>query len=152
MTLDTAQISQRLPRHVFNPSAPRGVDPPIKRIIPGILHLNYPLTQTSTHRPGFLAMADEAPILIVGAGPVGMLLAYQLDRMNVPCVIAEQNVDTTKWPKMDLTNCRSMELLRYLGLADDYRAQPGTVPDDTGFDTLFVTNLNPTGRLLSSWV
>lgn len=97
-------------------------------------------------------MADEAPILIVGAGPVGMLLAYQLDRMNVPCVIAEQNVDTTKWPKMDLTNCRSMELLRYLGLADDYRAQPGTVPDGTGFDTLFVTNLNPTGRLLSSWV
>lgn len=97
-------------------------------------------------------MADEAPIIIVGAGPVGMLLAYQLDRMNIPCVIAEQNPDTTKWPKMDLTNCRSMELLRYLGLADDYRAQPGTVPDDTGFDTLFVTNLNQTGRLLSSWV
>lgn len=95
---------------------------------------------------------EETPIIIVGAGPVGMLLAYQLDRLGVPCLIAEQNLETTKWPKMDLTNCRSMEILRYLGLADDYRAQPGAVPRSERFDTQFVTQINPKGRLLNAWV
>ncbi|KAJ5105197.1 hypothetical protein NUU61_002544 [Penicillium alfredii] len=94
---------------------------------------------------------EETPVIIVGAGPVGMVLAYQLDRLQIPCFIAEQNLETTRWPKMDLTNCRSMELLRYLGLADDYRVQPDAVNEDVGFDTGFVTQINPKGRLLSSW-
>jgi FAD-dependent monooxygenase len=47
----------------------------------------------------------ETEVLIVGAGPVGMLLAYQLDRLGIPTTIAEKNLETTKWPKMDLTNC-----------------------------------------------
>lgn len=98
------------------------------------------------------AMKEDAPVIIVGAGPVGMVLAYQLDRLNVPCLIAEQNLETTKWPKMDLTNSRSMELLRYLGLADDYRAQPNAVPQSVGFDTQFVTQINSKGKLLSAWV
>ena len=97
-------------------------------------------------------MAEDIPVIIVGAGPIGMVLAYQLDRLNVPCLIAEQNLETTKWPKMDLTNCRSMELLRYLGLADDYRAQPGSVSENERFDTQFVTQINSGGKLLSTWV
>lgn len=97
-------------------------------------------------------MQDNIPVIIVGAGPIGMLLAFQLDRLNVPCLIAEQNLETTRWPKMDLTNCRSMELLRYLGLADDFRAQPGSVPQDVRFESQFVTQINSKGRLLSTWV
>ncbi|KAJ5090348.1 hypothetical protein N7532_009032 [Penicillium argentinense] len=53
---------------------------------------------------------------------------------------------------MDFTNCRSMELLRYLGLADDYRAQPGAVPQTEGFDTQFVPQMNLNGRFLNKWV
>lgn len=100
----------------------------------------------------YTTMQEDAPVIIIGAGPVGMLLAYQLDRLDIPCLIAEQNLETTKWPKMDLTNCRSMELLRYLGLANDYRAQPGAVPKAEGFDTQFATQINPKGKLLSTWV
>jgi hypothetical protein len=37
-------------------------------------------------------------------------------------MLTERNPDTTKWPKMDITNCRSMELLRRLGVADSLRA------------------------------
>lgn len=94
----------------------------------------------------------ETEVLIVGAGPVGMLLAYQLDRLGIPTTIAEKNLETTKWPKMDLTNCRSMELLRVLGLADEYRAQAEAVSIDANFDSIFVTSLAPAGRLLGSWV
>lgn len=36
-------------------------------------------------------------------------------------MLAERNLDTTKWPKMDCTNCRSMELFKRLGIADDFR-------------------------------
>jgi FAD-dependent monooxygenase len=97
-------------------------------------------------------MQEDAPVIIAGAGPIGMILAYQLDRLKVPCLIAEQNLETTKWPKMDLTNARSMELLRYLGLANDYRAQAGAVPRTERFDSQFVTQINSKGKLLSTWV
>lgn len=94
----------------------------------------------------------DTEVLIVGAGPVGMLLAYQLDRLGVPTTIVEKNLETTKWPKMDLTNCRSMELLRVLGLADEYRAQMEAVSIDANFDSIFITSLAHAGRLLGSWV
>jgi FAD-dependent monooxygenase len=94
----------------------------------------------------------DAHVLIVGAGPVGMLLAYQLDRLGISCFLAEKNLRTTKWPKMDLTNCRSMEILRVLGLADDYRSQPGSVSADANFDSIFITSLASKGYLLDSWV
>lgn len=84
--------------------------------------------------------------------PVGMLLAYQLDRLNVPCLLAERSLDTTKWPKMDLTNCRSMELLRVLGLADEYRNLEGSVDPGVDFNSLFVTRAMGRGKLLGAWV
>ncbi|KAJ5100578.1 hypothetical protein N7456_006630 [Penicillium angulare] len=93
----------------------------------------------------------DTDVLIVGAGPVGMLLAYQLDRLGISCIIAERNLETTKWPKMDLTNCRSMEILRVLGLADDYRAQAEAVSPDANFNSIFVTGLSSEGRLLADW-
>ena len=36
-------------------------------------------------------------------------------------MLIERNLDTTKWPKMDLTNCRSMEILKRLGIAEGLR-------------------------------
>jgi 2-polyprenyl-6-methoxyphenol hydroxylase-like FAD-dependent oxidoreductase len=59
---------------------------------------------------------DEAPVLIVGAGPAGLIAALQLSKNGQRCVLIERNLDTTKWPKMDITNCRSMELLKRLGV------------------------------------
>ncbi|KAJ5263382.1 hypothetical protein N7478_010987 [Penicillium angulare] len=93
----------------------------------------------------------DIDVLIIGAGPVGMLLAYQLDRLGISCIIAERNLETTKWPKMDLTNCRSMEILRVLGLADEYRAQAEAVSSDANFNSVFVTSLSGEGRLLADW-
>jgi FAD-dependent monooxygenase len=76
-------------------------------------------------------------ILIAGGGPVGLLVATVLAHYGVKSVILERNETTTRsilsqcseiisntgarWPKMDLTNGRSMELLRRLGLNEDIR-------------------------------
>jgi len=60
-------------------------------------------------------------VLIVGGGPVGLLVATALAHYGVASVLVERNESTTKWPKMDLTNGRSMEILKRLGLADDLR-------------------------------
>ncbi|KIW45787.1 uncharacterized protein PV06_04142 [Exophiala oligosperma] len=60
-------------------------------------------------------------VLIAGGGPVGLTLATVLAHYGVRSVILERNPETTRWPKMDLTNIRSMELFRKLGLADELR-------------------------------
>ncbi|KAJ3548978.1 hypothetical protein NM208_g570 [Fusarium decemcellulare] len=60
-------------------------------------------------------------VLIAGAGPVGLLLATTLAYYDIKSIVLERNSTTTKWPKMDLTNARSMELMRKLGLADSLR-------------------------------
>ncbi|KAF2827184.1 hypothetical protein CC86DRAFT_466010 [Ophiobolus disseminans] len=60
-------------------------------------------------------------VLIAGGGPIGLLLATVLSHHGVRSVLLERNETTTKWPKMDLTNARSMEMLRRLGLAEGLR-------------------------------
>ncbi|KAL6234585.1 hypothetical protein BDW75DRAFT_161366 [Aspergillus navahoensis] len=98
--------------------------------------------------------AGPLPVIIIGAGPVGMILSYALSRLEIPTFLIEQNPhdETTEYPKMDLTNSRSMELLRTLGLADVYRALPGSVDEDISFECVFVTSLHPEkGRELGRW-
>ena len=62
-------------------------------------------------------------VLIAGGGPVGLILARVLSHYGVKSILFERNQTTTSWPKMDLTNARSMELFRKLGLADELRKQ-----------------------------
>ncbi len=93
------------------------------------------------------AMANDIPVLIVGAGPVGLVLAKELSHHGIRSTLVERNLDTTRWPKMDITNCRSMELLRRLGLEDGLR-QVG-VPAQFSFDVIFATGL--AGREFARW-
>jgi FAD-dependent monooxygenase len=76
-------------------------------------------------------------ILIAGGGPVGLLLAAVLSHFGTKSVICERNKTTTKWPKMDLTNGRSMEILRRLGLADALRERgvPSHIPQPVLFSS-----------------
>ena len=64
---------------------------------------------------------QQTPVLVVGAGPVGLLTALNLARYGIKCTLVERNTEATIWPKMDITNCRSMELLKQMGLADQLR-------------------------------
>lgn len=65
----------------------------------------------------------ETQVPIVGAGPAGLLAALEFARHDMRCMLVERNPGTTRLPKMDITNCRSMELLRRLGIADGLREQ-----------------------------
>ena len=67
----------------------------------------------------------DVDVLIAGAGPVGMTLACDLAQRGIACMLVERNASTTQHPKMDITNVRSMELFRRLGLADALRAVGG---------------------------
>lgn len=79
----------------------------------------------------------EVPVLIAGGGPVGLTLARALARFGVASMLVERNLDTTRHPKMDITNGRSMELFRRLGLADALRAV--AVPEANNFDVAWIT-------------
>ena len=80
----------------------------------------------------------DTPVLIAGGGPVGMVLALELARYEIRSILVERNESTTSHPKMDLTNGRSMELFRRLGIIDEVRAVG--VPEDQTMDITYATS------------
>ncbi|MDR5654799.1 FAD-dependent monooxygenase [Ruixingdingia sedimenti] len=80
----------------------------------------------------------DVPVLIAGAGPVGMTLALDLAQRGIRTMIVERNPTTTRHPKMDITNGRSMELFRNLGIANELRA--AAVPAANPFDVTWITD------------
>lgn len=85
-------------------------------------------------------MTPQIKVLIVGGGPVGMITALELARYGIASTLVERNPTTTRHPKMDLTNARSMEIFSRLGILDDIRA--AGVAADNPFDISWVTRLN----------
>ena len=81
----------------------------------------------------------HVPVLIAGGGPVGMTVARTLASFGVRCLLVERNPATTRHPKMDITNGRSMELFRRLGVADKLRTV--AVPEENNFDISWITSL-----------
>lgn len=84
-------------------------------------------------------------VLIAGGGPIGLLLATVLSKYGVRSVLLERNETTTKWPKMDLTNARSMEIFRRLGLAEGLRKRG--VPSHISHNVLISTGLSAENAL-----
>ncbi|KAE8153456.1 FAD binding domain-containing protein [Aspergillus avenaceus] len=87
-------------------------------------------------------------VLIVGGGPVGLVLATTLAKHGVRTVILERNWTTTKWPKMDLTIARSMEIYRRLGISEQLRDI--AVPSHYPFTCLFSSSLHA-DKAITSW-
>ncbi|KAL4903193.1 hypothetical protein BDW74DRAFT_180060 [Aspergillus multicolor] len=87
-------------------------------------------------------------VLIVGGGPVGLITATTLAKYGIRSVILERNLTTTKWPKMDLTNARSMEIYQRLGIAEDLRKV--AVPSHCPFTCLFSSGLQAE-KAVTSW-
>jgi 2-polyprenyl-6-methoxyphenol hydroxylase-like FAD-dependent oxidoreductase len=88
----------------------------------------------------------DARVVIAGGGPIGMTLALELASHGVRSIVLERNATTTRHPKMDLTNGRSMELYRRMGVVD--RLRQAGVPDDHCFDIVWATRGPSVGREL----
>lgn len=95
---------------------------------------------------GQVEVADQAPVVIVGGGPVGITLALELALHGLRSVVLERRALGEKWQaRSNLTNVRSMELFRRWGIADRLR-ENDPVSDDVARSVTWVTGL--TGHLV----
>lgn len=87
-------------------------------------------------------MKEDAPILIVGGGPVGLATALDLGRRGVRSIVIEREPTTGAelLAKAGTLNERTMEICRGWGIAHDV-ATCG-FPDDVNCDTIYCTGLD----------
>jgi 2-polyprenyl-6-methoxyphenol hydroxylase-like FAD-dependent oxidoreductase len=64
----------------------------------------------------------DTEVLVVGAGPVGLVLAIALGQAGVRCTLVERHRTPQFLPKMERCNARTMEIFRRMGLAGPVRA------------------------------
>jgi 2-polyprenyl-6-methoxyphenol hydroxylase-like FAD-dependent oxidoreductase len=83
---------------------------------------------------------ERTPVLIVGAGPVGLALAAELGWRGVPCTLIEQNDGHIPFPKSNTIDVRTMEYCRRWGIADKVRE--ACVPHEFANRALYVTSLD----------
>lgn len=81
----------------------------------------------------------DTQVLIAGGGPVGLMTAMELNKQGVKAILIERNPTTTRHPKMDITNGRSMELFRRWGV--DKKLREVAIPENHGFNVIWMTSL-----------
>ncbi len=64
-------------------------------------------------------ITKNIPVLIVGAGPVGLSMALCLARQNIPSLIVEKHSGRTPHPRARGVSMRTMELFRQWGNIDE---------------------------------
>jgi len=80
--------------------------------------------------------------VIVGGGPVGLTAAIELGSRGIPVVLLTENAATSTHPKCNLTNARSMEQFRRLGVAAEVRRSG--LPTDFPPDIVYMTRYSGT--------
>jgi 2-polyprenyl-6-methoxyphenol hydroxylase-like FAD-dependent oxidoreductase len=67
------------------------------------------------------AEAEKGPrVLAVGAGPTGLLLASELERRGVPCLLIDSLDTPNSWDRATVVHPRSMEIFESLGLEGEF--------------------------------
>ncbi|HLI39201.1 MAG TPA: FAD-dependent monooxygenase, partial [Streptosporangiaceae bacterium] len=82
----------------------------------------------------------ETGVLIVGGGPVGLVLAIELGQQGVACELIDKRPRPGFLPKMERCNARTMEIYRRLGIAGRIRA--AGYGRDLPMDVFVVTRLS----------
>ncbi len=81
----------------------------------------------------------DCAVVIIGAGPCGLVLAIELGRRNISTVILEEKARPPRFPSANATQARTMEHYRRLGFAEKVRAKglPPDYPTDIAYFTRF---------------
>lgn len=61
-------------------------------------------------------------VLIVGAGPTGLMMGVQLARRGIACRVIDKNKDRAQESRALVLHARSLEIMQSLGLADQFLA------------------------------
>lgn len=76
-------------------------------------------------------------VLVAGGGPCGLVLAIELGRRGVRCLLVDPKSGTAFHPQANATQARTMEHFRRLGFADEIRALG--LPPDHPTDIVYAT-------------
>jgi 2-polyprenyl-6-methoxyphenol hydroxylase-like FAD-dependent oxidoreductase len=85
-------------------------------------------------------VSSATPVLIVGAGPVGLALAGDLGWRGIPALVVERGDGSIYQPRQDLVGVRTMEFCRRWGIARWVEESP--YPRDYPQDCVYATSLN----------
>ena len=61
----------------------------------------------------------DLPVLLIGAGPTGLILAAELIRHGIACRIVDKADGPTPLSKATTVQARSLEILEDMGIADE---------------------------------
>ena len=75
----------------------------------------------------------EAPVMIVGGGPTGLLLARLLERQGLAPLVVERRAGPLRAPAAHVVNARSFEILRAAGIDGAALERAAVPPEDGGF-------------------
>ena len=81
----------------------------------------------------------DTSVLIVGGGPVGLVVAIELGRRGVPCIVLNDAATTAHHPKANAIGSRTMEHFRRIGVSAPIRA--AGLADDHPTDVAYFTSL-----------
>jgi 2-polyprenyl-6-methoxyphenol hydroxylase-like FAD-dependent oxidoreductase len=86
-----------------------------------------------------MTTALRTDVLIAGGGPCGLMLANELGRRGVSCLLVDPKPGTAFNPQANATQARTMEHFRRLGFAGEIRAQglPADHPTDIAYFTRY---------------
>ncbi len=79
----------------------------------------------------------HAAVLVAGAGPCGLMLASELGRRGIDCLLVDPRDAVAAVPQANATQARTMEHFRRLGLSEAIRSQG--LPPDHPTDIAYVT-------------
>ena len=85
-------------------------------------------------------MSARLPVLVVGAGPVGLALAGDLGWRGIDCMLVERSDGVIQQPRMDMVGIRSMEFCRRWGIVP--WVESAGYNRDYPQDCAWVTDLN----------
>jgi 2-polyprenyl-6-methoxyphenol hydroxylase-like FAD-dependent oxidoreductase len=60
----------------------------------------------------------KTAVLVVGAGPTGLLLAAELCRRGVPCVLIDARPEPMHWDRATVVHPRSLQIFEAIGIVD----------------------------------